>query len=83
MVWGGEQAVTFVCFGLVIHIISEQSIILQPRTIFKGSSEVPFFSDYICTGQISLDSLFSLQNEMCLATQQLSKQLLAYEKQVT
>lgn len=27
--------------------------------------------------------LFLLQNEMCLATQQLSKQLLAYEKQVT
>lgn len=25
---------------------------------------------------------FCLQNEMCLATQQLSKQLLAYEKQV-
>lgn len=42
------------------------------------------FSVTVCarTGQLLLAFLFSLQNEMCLATQQLSKQLLAYEKQV-
>lgn len=43
---------------------------------------MPLFSDCVCMGQLSLAFLFSLQNEMCLATQQLSKQLLAYEKQV-
>ncbi|XP_030878828.1 DCC-interacting protein 13-beta-like, partial [Leptonychotes weddellii] len=49
-----------------------------------GFSEVTFFfffGDFTCVGHILPAFLFSLQNEMCLATQQLSKQLLAYEKQ--
>lgn len=33
--------------------------------------------------QLTCSALFFPQNEMCLATQQLSRQLLAYEKQVT
>lgn len=43
-----------------------------------SDSEVAFFGNSVC---IEL-AFLSLQNEMCLATQQLSKQLLAYEKQV-
>lgn len=41
-----------------------------------------FFGDCMYWTDLTCFAL-PLQNEMCLATQQLSKQLLAYEKQVT
>ena len=72
------------CFGLIFQIISEQSILLFHRYILCLRDFLRWhYFQCMCTGQILLTFLFSLQNEMCLATQQLSKQLLAYEKQVT
>ena len=74
----------FFCFGLVFQIISEQSILLFYRYVLRLRDSLRWhYFQWVCVRWTNLTFLFSLQNEMCLATQQLSKQLLAYEKQVT